>query len=745
MRMALILIIGTCLAIHYGPEPLPYVIGQRIESPIIARAEFTVPEVNKTQYERRKARELTPSHYVFDESRVKDLARRLDAIFHSAGLMVSVAPESATQLSDIDRKLSESLRTAAESVDPADAGAGLGKLIEELSGLYTGDRLEREPRDPPSSATFVVVHPAGAITGGGRPVPRHEIVAVDNDEAVDARAKRLASWVSEPLREPLVGFLVRWIKSNPTLRYDPERTARTMTEAEESVTTIQFVFKRGEAFIVAPENTTTWTLTDRDFELLQTHRAAVMDLLHSGAPEADALQLEWRQARAGRFLIGVLLAAGLVLYVVQHQSRLMEHRAHRWAFMGLVLLSLATSRLVIALWPQYRELVLFPNLCVAASFAMLFPRRFAIGAVVMVCLLATLVVYGNLSQFLVLSISASVFAHQLEAIRSRIRLLTAGLLTAAAAALTSMACDLMSRELFSFALHRGLWAGGCALGAAFFISGILPLIESIFRVATPLALMQWRDSAQPLLQLLARQAPGTYQHSLAVSKLAEDACQAIGADSLLASVGALYHDIGKILKPEYFTENQSAPINRHSHLAPRMSLLIILAHVKDGVELARAYKLPPALIPFIREHHGTTLVKYFHHMAAEKQPTIATGRHDRDVPEADFRYPGPKPRTRETAVLMLCDGVEGAVRALRDPTPGRIESTVHQIVVDRLGDGQFDECDITLAQIHAVEQALVKSLCSIYHGRVAYPGQRPSAAPSVVKGHGATTTAAAGR
>jgi hypothetical protein len=155
-----------------------------------------------------------------------------------------------------------------------------------------------------------------------------------------------------------------------------------------------------------------------------------------------------------------------------------------------------------------------------------------------------------------------------------------------------------------------------------------------------------------------------------------------------------------------------------------MSLLIILGHVKDGLELARQYRLPPVLHQFIAEHHGTTLVRYFHHRAVENQPRLATGRHDRNVAEADFRYEGPKPRSRESAVLMLCDAVEGAVRALYEPTVGRIESTVHQIIVDRLNDGQFDDCPITMRDIRMVEDSLVKSLCGIHHGRIAYPKAR---------------------
>jgi hypothetical protein len=309
----------------------------------------------------------------------------------------------------------------------------------------------------------------------------------------------------------------------------------------------------------------------------------------------------------------------------------------------------------------------------------------------------------------------------LNEVRTRTKIITAGTITGGIAFFTAFAFGLISHQELQFALRSAAFAAGNALLAALIIQGALPFVERGFRVATALTLLEYRDANRPLLQRLAREAPGTYNHALVLGTMSEAACKAIGADGLLAHVGALYHDIGKILKAEYFAENQEAQINRHDHLAPTMSLLIILGHVKDGLELAREYGLPRVLYPFIAEHHGTTLVRYFHHVASEKQPRIASGRHDREVAEAEFRYPGPKPQSKETAVLMICDGVEGAVRALPDPTAGRIEAVVHQVLQARLKDGQFDDCDITLRELHKVEESIVKSLCTFYHGRVTYP------------------------
>jgi putative nucleotidyltransferase with HDIG domain len=203
--------------------------------------------------------------------------------------------------------------------------------------------------------------------------------------------------------------------------------------------------------------------------------------------------------------------------------------------------------------------------------------------------------------------------------------------------------------------------------------------------------------------------------------LAEAAAETIGARGLLVRVGAYFHDIGKMLKPGYFVENQGIGANRHESLLPAMSTLVIIAHIKDGADLARQHHLPQPIIDFIQQHHGTTLVEYFYKRASEQSEADP---HASEVDETSFRYPGPKPQTKEAAVLMLADASESASRTLVDPTPGRIEGLVHDLAMKRLLDGQFDECGVTLQELSAIEDSLIKSLTAVYHGRVKYPDQR---------------------
>jgi putative nucleotidyltransferase with HDIG domain len=273
----------------------------------------------------------------------------------------------------------------------------------------------------------------------------------------------------------------------------------------------------------------------------------------------------------------------------------------------------------------------------------------------------------------------------------------------------------------------------------FVVLGILPFIEKAFRITTNMTLLELADASQPLLRRLALEAPGTYNHSLQVATLSEAAAEAIGANSLLCRVGSYYHDIGKMNKADYFVENQSEGRNRHINLNPSVSLLIIIAHVKDGVELARDYNLPTSLFPFIQQHHGTTLVEYFYHQACTRknqEPQTPA------ISETQYRYPGPRPRSREVAIVMLSDAVESACRAMAEPTANRIESLVHELAMKRLLDGQFDECNLTMRELNRIEKKLAKTLLGIYHGRIAYPSNAPEGKAPVGAGGGAAVKTA---
>lgn len=256
-------------------------------------------------------------------------------------------------------------------------------------------------------------------------------------------------------------------------------------------------------------------------------------------------------------------------------------------------------------------------------------------------------------------------------------------------------------------LINGLLSGVIALG-------ILPFFEYILQTVTNVSLLELADLNHPILQRLILEAPGTYHHSLIVGNLSDSACAAIGANGLLARIGAYYHDIGKLQKPEYFIENQNIDKNKHDTLSATMSKLIIMNHVKEGLDLAKKYALSPALWDFIQQHHGSSLVYYFYRRALEGK------EEDQEISEEGFRYPGPKPNTRETAVVLLADSVEAATRSLKNPTPDKIEGLVHKIINNKFIDGQLDECELTLKDIEKISSTFTKILSGIYHSRLDY-------------------------
>ncbi len=302
--------------------------------------------------------------------------------------------------------------------------------------------------------------------------------------------------------------------------------------------------------------------------------------------------------------------------------------------------------------------------------------------------------------------------------KKRTGLLRAGLFIGLANILMAVAIDLYEAKLFTpTGPFDMVFAASGGLIVSLVVSGLLPLFESLFEVTTDFKLMELLDLNQPILKDLLLTAPGTYYHSIMISSLAESAAEAILVNPLLTRVCAYYHDIGKTKKPEYFIENQIGPVNRHDKLSPHMSSLILISHVKDGVELAREHRLPKPVIDIIPQHHGTRLINYFYEKAKKnRDPGLAP------VEEEEFRYPGPKPQSKIAAIIMLADAVEAASRTLISPSLARVSGLVNRIVNDIYLDGQLDESDLTLKDLRRISDSFVRVLTGIFHHRIEYPG-----------------------
>ncbi len=272
---------------------------------------------------------------------------------------------------------------------------------------------------------------------------------------------------------------------------------------------------------------------------------------------------------------------------------------------------------------------------------------------------------------------------------------------------------------------------GNGIITAMIVGGALPILEHLFQITTDISWLEASDLNHPLLRRMTIEAPGTYHHSLVVANLAEAAAESIGANATLCRVCSYFHDIGKLSKPEYFTENMSFERNPHDDLAPTMSALIIIAHVKDGVDLALKHKLNQQIIDVIQQHHGTSLVYYFYKRALQQHEDARAGgkimnMREEDIPEVSeesFRYPGPKPQTKESAIISLADMVESASRSLEKPTPAKVEQFVSELIDQRIADRQLDECDLTLGELKTIAERFRFTLMTMMHTRIAYPKQ----------------------
>lgn len=524
----------------------------------------------------------------------------------------------------------------------------------------------------------------------------------------------------------------RWLRERlpeyETLKYDDELSQKARDQAADAVETAMMTFYSGQSKLADSGK----PLSIRELELLGSEWRVLV----------DNMLVSDRIARVfafGGMIIALYLLCGSYIWFVDDRSIVRDATK----LTKLLALMVATVTLSFYASRDAWRAELVPLVLTSITTAVVYGRELALLLLAAASFSVTLLLGADISNLVVMVAACTSCTLLPGRIRSRTHLIAVGLISAAITMATVLGVGIVTGQTLSSGapgdaleplfmdgpLQRVLsglfaeagWSGLCILISALAMTGLLPLVEKGFGIQTDLSLLELGDASHPLLRRLAQRAPGTYNHSINVASIAEAAADSIGANGLLVRVGAYFHDIGKMFKPEYFIENQSAGINQHDSLQPAMSTLVIIAHVKDGADLARNHHLPAPIIDFVLQHHGTTLVEYFYREAAKRSEEDPNREA---VSDKDFRYPGPKPQTLEAAVLMLADTVESASRTLVDPTPARISNLVDAIAQKKVGDGQFDECGLTFSQLHRVRQSLVKSLTAIYHARVKYPGQQ---------------------
>jgi len=704
-----------------GETAMPWRLNEEVTSDITARVACDIQDTARTEQERQVLAVSAPDVYVQNTAPVLAIRSKLTELL--AGVKAAGADDAAINKLAKEWTLSNAAvgvlkQYASDASKASDFENMIAALVDELGRQY----IVQQPAQPirqgkPETAILRTSDPNG---GREMKVLAENLVYVGEAKTVNQVATTIArKTCPEALRPAVTELIVRTLQGptgkdpagfSPLWRYDPAATLDIIKRAQERARTYTIHKEPGDLLVKAGTR-----LSNTELELLRTEHEAHL----KAAETLPHLQRERLLRDLGMAAIVLIVTLGLATYSTIYQKRVTEKTGRALALAMVMAGVILCGRLLV----EVPELANGFLIVAAMLLTIAYNQRFAFGAGGVLAILLTLACQGDFGLFLTLMTGMSVSIFTLREIRTRSKVVGVGVMAGVASFVMSMATGSIEGQPTLYVLSHAAAAGGAALFAGFVVQGILPNFEKLFGIATSMTLLEWCDASQPLLRRLVQQAPGTYSHSLMLSQMCDEAAQSIGGNGLLARVGALYHDIGKTQKPAYFVENQEAQMSRHDKLSPTMSLLIITGHVKDGLEMAKAYGLPRVLHQFILEHHGTTVVKYFHHAASEAAAKTASGKHDREVSESEFRYPGPKPRSAESAILMLCDGCEGAVRAIAEPTPGRIESTVHQVVMARLTDGQFDQCDITLKDLRLVEQSIVKSLCAIHHGRIKYPSK----------------------
>ena len=506
----------------------------------------------------------------------------------------------------------------------------------------------------------------------------------------------LASGSTEAIQE-LLGLFI-----TPNLIVDADETKRLRSEARRSIASIKRRYLQHELII------------DQNTKVEEVHVEA-LEALASKLVERelkDPATVYLQTGAAAVLAIFILLVFGYYL-----ATREPEIFGSPSKLLLLAIVALGTAGIASYMRTQDIHTYYVPTPLAAMLVTILLSPQ---AGLVLSFLLALFIgsLFGDLYVAIICALTSAVAVYAVRNVRHRNQFYRAIILLPLSYALLIGATDLL-RFVETEQIYKHIFPG-VFTGVVWpiVIQGLLPIFESLFHITTNITLLELSDLNRPLLRELAIRAPGSYTHSLIMANLSEAAAEAIRANPLLARVGCYYHDIGKMLKPEYFSENQGlrGGRNPHDHLTPSMSMLIIDSHVKDGIELAEENGLPEAIIDLIPQHHGTTVIEYFYNRAIELG--VENVRKD------DFRYDGPKPQTREAGILMLADSVESAARTLSERTPDRVRQLVRKIIQQKFTVGELDECPLTLRDLHKIEDSFVPVLMGTLHGRTEYPWQK---------------------
>jgi putative nucleotidyltransferase with HDIG domain len=699
-----------------------YQVGDIVRKEIKSGQDLLVEDETLTQEKRNEAERSVLSVYDYDQSVLTDAETQVRSTFKSLATSFQGTGERVDQMALRKMEWESSLHLSLpqrewtilvrERFNPSIAEAVL-KLIGPI--LKKGVVNDKDLLDPDSDKGVVIWN-----------VQTHEerrnfppFSFLDFKEAKN-RLRIQVDHLTPSMGKELSPIVLRIAEHflRPNLTFNKNETEERKMRAKEKVNPVYFQVKRGEVIL-------------RPGDRVQEEHLLKIRVLRKAQERSHLLSI-----LIGVGLLTFLLLASLFEFSTKNIRKVTLSQKDLFFFAAALVGTIGLLKLFLLVTdvlgeeflsiPSSSYLYLFPIAGGAMLTRIVINSEVAILFTLLSSYLSATLMGNQLFFFIFAFIGGVVGAHKVARCEQRSILIKAGLTVGAVNLLMIFAYYLISGNPSKIILISDLIMGflGGTL-ASVFIIGVIPIIESLFGYTTDIKLLEWANMDNPLIKDLILQAPGTYHHSVIIGSLVEAGAKSIAANPLLARVSAYYHDIGKLKKPLYFIENTGGVDNKHDHLTPSMSSLILISHVKDGVELARKNRLGQRIAHIIQQHHGTSLTSYFYQKAKEKEnPEMGS------LNEADFRYPGPKPQTKEAGIVMLADAVEAASRTLSEPTPSRIRSLVQRIIKDIFLDGQLENCELTLRDLHQIEESFTRILTAIFHQRIDYP---LSATPLPVK------------
>ncbi|WP_461209242.1 HD family phosphohydrolase [Desulfocurvus sp. DL9XJH121] len=704
-----VLLLLSCLAgVKFVSGPPQYKEGEIAESDVEAREDFLVEDVEATQAKRRQAAQAEPPVFDLSSQAYEDLHKGVHTVFAT---IMAATPESLEDVrwqvaEDLNSEISKSTLNLWRREDFQNMV--LARVLPWLRD-YMANGVAKDVAELVGYTQGVVVRDVQMGT---------ESLNRDPGAVADVRQMRadLAAYLKADLHKPLVMRKAVWSLVgqlvSPSLTLNTRETRFRIEQSVGGVGPVFFHVRRGEVVVRQGEAVTArqrlklLAMAEQIPQSFTVHRAVGIFML------------------CGLFALGLFLVRRTGLYRALEPKDYVLLSVILLVFGGLAkFLALSAGSLSAGAMHDVIPYSL-PLPGAAGVMALFFPVPVCMFALVCLSFVCTEMMGGGLPLFIFFFIGGVVQLFTIKRAETRSELLASVLPLLGCLVMAWVGVNIMDYQGMQRALAGGAYvlAGGAV--SLILVLSLSPIVELVLGYTSRFRLMELMSLEQPLMRELMVGAPGTYHHSIVVAGMVEAGARAIGANPLLAKVAALYHDVGKLSKPQYFIENQMGGENRHDKLSPSMSALILTSHVKQGVEMARTHKLGRRIEDIIQQHHGTSLISFFHHKAVEQ----ALARGEEPPREEAFCYPGPKPQTKEAGLLLLADAIEASSRALVEPTPSRIKGHIEKTVKRIFLEGQLDESALTLKDLHQISSVFERILAGIFHQRIRYPEDKAAAA-----------------